>query len=204
MSRRTKLPLLLGVVVLLVAGTASGSTSSTPRNPGVKRVGISGTIGPVCFRRSNVTINGVHTGGIARFIELGQHCYKGEQYRYIHVRLKVKRAGLRGARGFAGPAGPEGPAGAAGATGETGAQGAKGDTGATGAQGFQGEQGEQGERGFMGLQGLIGPAGAQGDVGPMGPMGPQGAKGDTGATGAKGDTRREGDTARRVTPRREG
>ena len=101
MSRRTKLPLLLGVVVLLVAGTASGSTSSKPRNPGVKRVGISGTIGPVCFRRSNVTINGVHTGGIARFIELGQHCYKGEQYRYIHVRLKVpacrsaRRTGLR-------------------------------------------------------------------------------------------------------------
>ena len=67
MSRRTKLPLLLGVVVLLVAGTASGS-SSKPRNPGVKRVGISGTIGPVCFRMSNVTIGGVHTGGIARFI----------------------------------------------------------------------------------------------------------------------------------------
>jgi len=90
MSRRTKLPLLLGVVVLLVAGTASGSTNSKPRNPGVKRVGVSGTIGPVCFRRSNVTINGVHTGGIARFIELGQHCYKGEQYRYIHVRFRIQ------------------------------------------------------------------------------------------------------------------
>src|SRR6476659_1718589 len=145
-SKRTWWAIAAGVLLLL-AGTASGSTSSTPRNPGVKRVGISGTIGPVCCRRSHVTTNGVHTGGIARFIELGQHCYKGEQYRYIHVRLKVKRAGLRGARGFAGPAGPQGPAGAAGAKGETGAQGAKGDTGATGDQGIQAESGRMGPRG---------------------------------------------------------
>ena len=124
--------LLLGALGLLAVSSATGASEARKPAP---RVGVSGTIGPVCGRN--------HGDGTLRFIRLGQHCKKGETYFYLHVRFKANPKGLRGAKGFPGPQGAQGVQGIAGAKGETGA------TGALGLQGLQGVQGIDG----MGLQG---------------------------------------------------
>lgn len=202
------------VLALAFAGTASAALHATrgshARIP-APRVGVSGTIGPVCGRH--------HGDGTLRFIRLGQHCKKGETFFYLHVRFKANPKSLRGAQGFPGPQGAQGIqgiAGVAGVKGDTGVAGAQGEVGpagamgpigpagpmgATGAQGEQGLQGEIGATGPAGMPGLdgavgpmgptgeAGPAGAQGEPGPAGATGPAGeagAKGDTGATGAQG------------------
>jgi hypothetical protein len=105
LSRRTIFTLLvLGALGLLAAGSATGA--SEVRQP-APRVGVSGTIGPVCGRN--------HGDGTLRFIRFGQHCKKGETFFYLHVRFKADRKGLRGTQGAPGPQGPQGSAGVAGA-----------------------------------------------------------------------------------------
>ena len=135
MSRKTSVLtlLLLGALGLLAVGSATGATEARKPAP---RVGVSGTIGPVCGRN--------HGDGTLRFIRLGQHCKKGETYFYLHVRFKANPKALRGAQGTPGPQGAQGVAGIAGVAG------VKGDDGATGAQGLQGLQGIQGIEGLMG------------------------------------------------------
>ncbi len=110
--------LLLGALGLLAVSSATGASEARKPAP---RVGVSGTIGPVCGRN--------HGDGTLRFIRLGQHCKKGETYFYLHVRFKANPKGLRGAKGFPGPQGAQGVQGIAGIAG------AKGETGATGAPG---------------------------------------------------------------------
>ena len=57
-------PLLLAIAAAgLVTGIATASSGSTHKVPG-PRVGVSGTIGPVCARNAD---------GVLRFIKLGQH-----------------------------------------------------------------------------------------------------------------------------------
>ena len=121
MSRKTSVftLLLLGALGLLAVSSATGA--SEVRKP-APRVGVSGTIGPVCGRN--------HGDGTLRFIRLGQHCKKGETYFYLHVRFKANPKGLRGSRGFPGPQGAagalvQGIAGVAGAKGDDGANGAR-------------------------------------------------------------------------------
>jgi len=168
---RGKLLLFLAVSVIaigIVAGIGSAGTAP-PVAPGVIRVGGSAQIGPVCFRFSNRTISGVHTGGIARFIQLHQRCYAGERRRYIKVpvRLSISK------KLIVGPKGDRGPTGAQGAQGPQGIAGAKGATGAQGAQGIPGPQGLPGN-------GIPGP---QGPAGPVGPKGDKGAPGEPGKNG---------------------
>ena len=98
MSRKNVLMLvLLGALGLLAASSASGA--SEVRQP-APRVGVSGTIGPVCGRN--------HGDGTLRFIRFGQHCKKGETYFYLHVRFKANPKALRGAQGSPGPQGAQG------------------------------------------------------------------------------------------------
>ena len=61
--------LLLGALGLLAVSSATGASEARKPAP---RVGVSGTIGPVCGRN--------HGDGTLRFIRLGQHCKKGETY----------------------------------------------------------------------------------------------------------------------------
>ena len=125
MSRKNVLMLvLLGALGLLAASSASGA--SEVRQP-APRVGVSGTIGPVCGRN--------HGDGTLRFIRFGQHCKKGETYFYLHVRFKANPKALRGAQGSPGPQGAQGVAGVAGAKGDTGVTGAKGEQGVSWAPG---------------------------------------------------------------------
>jgi len=144
---------LLGALGLLAVSSATGA--SEVRKP-APRVGVSGTIGPVCGRN--------HGDGTLRFIRFGQHCKKGETFFYLHVRFKADRKGLRGAQGFPGPQGAQG------------AQGIAGATGIAGAQGPEGIQGEIGATGPAGLDGAAGPEGPSGAQGPAGPQGIQGAR----------------------------
>ena len=90
MSRKKRVLtlLLLGALGLLAVSSATGA--SEVRKP-APRVGVSGTIGPVCGRN--------HGDGTLRFIRLGQHCKKGETYFYLHVRFKANPKALRGAKG---------------------------------------------------------------------------------------------------------
>ena len=107
MSRKNVLMLvLLGALGLLAASSASGA--SEVRQP-APRVGVSGTIGPVCGRN--------HGDGTLRFIRFGQHCKKGETYFYLHVRFKANPKALRGAQGSPGPQGAQGAQGVAGCQG---------------------------------------------------------------------------------------
>ena len=119
MSRKTSVftLLLLGALGLLAVSSATGA--SEVRKP-APRVGVSGTIGPVCGRN--------HGDGTLRFIRLGQHCKKGETYFYLHVRFKANPKGLRGSRGFPGPQGAAGARGVQGLAG-VGALASKGDNG---------------------------------------------------------------------------
>src|ERR1700750_2564173 len=91
---------LLGALSLLAVSSAPGASEVPKPAP---RVGVSGTIGPVCGRN--------HGDGTLRFIRFGQHCKKGETFFYLHVRFKANPKGLRGAQGFAGPQGAQGIAG---------------------------------------------------------------------------------------------
>src|SRR5690242_4816908 len=153
MSRKKRVITLLLLAALGLLAVTSATGASKVRNP-APRVGVSGTIGPVCGRN--------HGDGTLRFIRLGQHCKKGETFFYLHIRFKADRAGLRGAQGLPGPQGVQGVAGAAGA---------KGDTGMTGAAGLQGSQGETGARGETGAAGTQGLQGLQGEIGATGPEG---------------------------------
>ena len=99
--------LVLGALGLLAATSATGAAAKSAKP--APRVGLSGTIGPVCGRN--------HGDGTLRFIRFGQHCKKGETYFYLHVRFKANRQALRGSRGF------PGPQGAAGARGFQGIEG---------------------------------------------------------------------------------
>ena len=130
--------LLLGALGLLAVSSATGASEARKPAP---RVGVSGTIGPVCGRN--------HGDGTLRFIRLGQHCKKGETYFYLHVRFKANPKGLRGAKGFPGPQGAQGVqgiAGIAGAKGETGVDRRSGRHGATGAGATGAIQGERRDR----------------------------------------------------------
>jgi len=171
------------VLALAFAGTASAAYHATrgshARVP-APRVGVSGTIGPVCGRQ--------HGDGTLRFIRLGQHCKKGETFFYLHVRFKANPKSLRGAQGFPGPQGAKGDPGAAGAQGPQGQVGATGPAGLRGLVGEAGPIGPAGEQGSAGAQGEVGPAGAIGPVGEAGPKGDTGATGDVGPQGPKGDS----------------
>ena len=132
MSRKKRVItlLLLGALGLLAVSSATGA--SNVRQP-APRVGVSGTIGPVCGRN--------HGDGTLRFIRFGQHCKKGETFFYLHVRFKANPKALRGAKGFPGPQGAQGVEGVAGAKGDTGVTGAKGEQGIQGIEGPMGPQG---------------------------------------------------------------
>ena len=104
--------LLLGALGLLAVSSATGASEARKPAP---RVGVSGTIGPVCGRN--------HGDGTLRFIRLGQHCKKGETYFYLHVRFKANPKALRGTQGVAGPQGAQGVQGIAGIAGVDRCQG---------------------------------------------------------------------------------
>src|SRR6185312_3371237 len=168
MSRKKRVITLLLLAALGLLAVTSATGASKVRNP-APRVGVSGTIGPVCGRN--------HGDGTLRFIRLGQRCKKGETFFYLHVRFKANPKGLRGAQGFAGPQGAQGIAGVAGA---------KGDPGMPGASGSDGVQGESGAQGETGPAGAIGPAGEAGPKGDTGATGESGAQGETGLQGIQG------------------
>ena len=153
--------LLLGALGLLAVSSATGASEARKPAP---RVGVSGTIGPVCGRN--------HGDGTLRFIRLGQHCKKGETYFYLHVRFKANPKGLRGAKGFPGPQGAQGIPGVAGAKGDNGA------TGAHGSPGIQGSGASGASAATWGDQGAS--ARLAGEMVPMDlpvPMGPPGTRG---------------------------
>src|SRR3954463_11295171 len=165
-QKRVLTLVLLGALGLLAVSSATGAGKVRQPAP---RVGVSGTIGPVCGRN--------HGDGTLRFIRFGQHCKPGETFFYLHVRFKADRKGLRGTQGAPGPQGPQGSAGLAGAKGDRGLQGLQGEAGATGPAGEQGSAGTRGEQGAQGETGATGANGAQGESGAPGATGAQGEGG---------------------------
>jgi hypothetical protein len=176
---------LLALLGFVSIGASVGSAKQPSTS--VPRVGLSGTVGPVCARQSD---------GVLRYVRLFQRCQLGERRIYMHIRLRLAHGlppGVRGPAGAPGPRGPQGPAGPAGAKGDVGARGPQGERGAAGARGPQGEKGAvgprgpQGDKGDKGERGAVGLRGPQGEKGPAGPRGEQGKPGERGPRGEKGD-----------------
>jgi hypothetical protein len=139
-----KVVLALALLALILSTTALGGASRVPR------IGLSGTVGPICADR--------HTG-ILLYIQVHEKCKAGSKRVYWQVRIPKAIRGPRGPRGLQGPAGAQGPAGPAGPKGATGAAGPAG-------------------VGTPGPPGPPGPKGATGDAGPTGPQGPTGPSGE--------------------------
>jgi hypothetical protein len=187
---------LLGAVGLLVASAAAGNSASSNRDrPGklAPRVFGTGTLGPVCGRKSG--------DGTLRFVRLHQpngtltKCKAGESGPfYIHVRFKLNRRGLGGPIGPRGRVGQQGVQGLRGLQGQVGASGLQGLPGLDGAVGPMGPTGEQGIQGLVGETGGTGAQGIQGLVGEAGPAGANGTNGANGADGSEGKDGADGAT----------
>lgn len=130
--------ILVLIAALCITGAALAGGSSNTRIP---RVGLSGTIGPVCADKKNGTMH---------YIKLRQlPCPPGRKPIYFTFKFPKVVRGPRGPRGIRGPVGPAGPKGD---KGDTGPQGPAG--GATGPQGPIGPQGPPGPQGPAGENGL--------------------------------------------------
>ena len=139
-GKRRLLPLAIGIVAVLAAGSAALAT--IPDSNGV----IHG-----CFGKS---------GGALRILDPARGtCNAGE------TALDWNQAGPQGPQGPKGDTGPQGPQGDTGAQGATGPQGDRGDSGPQGPAGETGPQGATGQQGPKGDTGARGPQGPPGDRG---------------------------------------